>query len=578
MLPSLFAWKRRPENGYDLQPIRAPRLARRSLRWAYYLSRTPGIGRILSLILLKNIGLGRLRKRSLTQAPTFRSVHPPPSEAPDEAKATASRTRFQDWCAQAISPSDSGFFPETVADFAHAYRSGRTTPLKVAQRLLDVIRNLESSAVPLRPLVAWDEENLLRQAHDATQRLEAGTPFGLWDGVPVAIKDEFHLNGLPTQVGTRLFEDVVRRDTSVVGTFRKEGALLIGKAHMQELGLGVNGYSSASGIPRNPYNPECFPGGSSGGSAVAVAAGLCPVALSADAGGSIRVPASLCGLAGLKPTWGRVSTHGKVQLGWTLGHVGPIGATVRDTALAYALIGGASTEDPWTRFQPPITLPDPEQLMPQPLRLGVFPPWFESAHTDVLDQCQGALQQLEELGAERREVRITSLDTVRSALLVTLLSETSALAQTFRKQWKHLNREALMNLHLTRWLRSGDYLQAQRVRTALLEELAELFEDIDLLVTPSTAITAPRIREDVQESGESDLATASQLIQFMPPASLSGYPALTLPVGYTPGGMPVGLQLMAAPWQEALLLGVGMALEAQMPKQPPMLHYRLLPQ
>ena len=578
MLPSVFTWKRRPEDGYDLPPIRAPRLAKRSLRWSYYLSRTPGLGRFIAWLILRNIGLGRLRKRTLLQPPTFHSLHPPLPTAGSAAEAQASCERFQHWYTQGSEPPESGFVPESIPDFVTAYRSGRTTPLKVAQRILDVIRNLESSAVPLRPLVAWDEENLLRQAHEATQRWEAGTPLSLWDGVPVAVKDEFHLNGFPTQVGTRLFEEVLRRDTPVVGKLRKAGALVIGKAHMQELGLGVNGFSSASGIPRNPYNPECFPGGSSGGSAVAVSAGLCPVALAADAGGSIRVPASLCGVVGLKPTWGRVSTLGKFDLGWTLGHVGPMGASVADTALAYALLGGASADDPWTQQQPPLTLPDPEHLLPRPLKVGVFTPWFEGAHADVLDPCRRAVQQLEELGAERQEVRISSLDSIRAALLVTLLSECTALARPYRKRWKDLSPEVQLNLHLTRWLRSEDYLQAQRVRTALLEELRDLFQEVDLLVTPSTAITAPKIREDVQESGESDLSTTAQLIQFVPPASLSGYPALSLPVGYTPGGMPVGLQLMAAPWREDLLLGVGMALEARIPKQPPMLHHQLLPQ
>jgi Asp-tRNA(Asn)/Glu-tRNA(Gln) amidotransferase A subunit family amidase len=599
MVSKVWFRKKNSESGYDLRPVNAPRLSGTALRWAPWILQLPGIRQIFVLSTFWNLGLYRFRRFSTHHAPRFQPLAPIPAGAPSAEEAARSVQIFQDfflnttrksvgWVEERDPASPAGeeepeeprqFAPETAADFARAYRSGRITPLQVAQRLLDVLQNLEGSAVPLRPLVAWEEEDLLEQARASTQRFAEEKPLGFWDGVPCAIKDEFHLRGFPTQVGCRLFSaDPVNLDSEVVRRLRESGALLIGKAHMHELGMGVTGVSTADGVARNPHDPERYPGGSSSGCAVSVSVGLCPLALGADAGGSIRIPSSLCGVVGLKPTWGRVTPQDKVHLGWTVGHVGPLGASVGDVALGYAQIAGPCEQDPWSQLQPPVTLPDPEKPVPDGVRLGLFSDWFSDADPEVLSACSEAVSWLEQQGLSRNSVRLPSLEMLRSALLVTVLSEMAACAEEVGSFWRGAGPDARINLNLSQELSAEDYLRAQRIRQFWLEKMEVLFRKVDVLVTPTTAITAPRIPEDVHLAGESDLPTTTRLMQYVLMPNLTGYPALSVPVGYDASGMPIGLQLIARPWEEDLLLGLGLRLEEFLQKKQPMRHYRLLSQ
>ena len=440
-----------------------------------------------------------------------------------------------------------------------------------------MIRNLEASAVPLRPIIEWDGENLLRQAQESMERYQQGRPAGLLDGVPVAIKDEFDLVPYPTRVGTQVLgTNVATRDATAVSRLRKAGALLFGKANMHELGMGVTGFNPHHGSARNPYDPERYPGGSSSGPAVAVAVGLCPVALGADGGGSIRIPAALCGISGLKATWSRVSSAGQFPLAWSIGHAGPLAATLSDLTLAYGVLAGADENDPWTQRQPEVNLPNPESKLPDGLRIGVFVPWFEHAKPEVFRVCLDAVETLQKLGLERKAVEFRGLEAARLAHLVAIASEMlSANAPHFRRK-SRFGRDIRINLSLAEHLSATDYVKAQRVRTELMAALSKVFEEVDILITPTTARTAPPILPDVTTAGESDLTVQDELMRFVVPFNLTGHPALSVPCGYDPQGLPVGLQLVGRPWEEALLLRVGAALEAKVARTSPMLHHTLL--
>ena len=578
LLKKIPGWQRPEPPVYDLRTIRAPRLAGRALKLMAVLLELPGFRGWLRPVLLAQVGLRAFRKYRPNAGLTPLPLHSP--EPPVLLLPSCSLTEYETALLQAENrkpKTENGFQPESALDFHRAYLAGETTPLKVAQRLLDVIRNLEASAVPLRPLIEWDGENLLRQAQESMERYQQGRPAGLLDGVPVAIKDEFDLVPYPTRVGTQVLgTNVATRDATAVSRLRKAGALLFGKANMHELGMGVTGFNPHHGSARNPYDPERYPGGSSSGPAVAVAVGLCPVALGADGGGSIRIPAALCGISGLKATWSRVSSAGQFPLAWSIGHAGPLAATLSDLTLAYGVLAGADENDPWTQHQPEVNLPNPESKLPDGLRIGVFVPWFEHAKPEVFRVCLDAVETLQKLGLERKAVEFRGLEAARLAHLVAIASEMlSANAPHFRRK-SRFGRDIRINLSLAEHLSATDYVKAQRVRTELMAALSKVFEEVDILITPTTARTAPPILPDVTTAGESDLTVQDELMRFVVPFNLTGHPALSVPCGYDPQGLPVGLQLVGRPWEEALLLRVGAALEAKVARTSPMLHHTLL--
>ena len=578
LLKKIPGWQRPEPPVYDLRTIRAPRLAGRALKLMAVLLELPGFRGWLRPVLLAQVGLRAFRKYRPNAGLTPLPLHSP--EPPVLLLPSCSLTEYETALLQAENrkpKTENGFQPESALDFHRAYLAGETTPLKVAQRLLDVIRNLEASAVPLRPIIEWDGENLLRQAQESTERYQQGRPAGLLDGVPVAIKDEFDLVPYPTRVGTQVLgTNVATRDATAVSRLRKAGALLFGKANMHELGMGVTGFNPHHGSARNPYDPERYPGGSSSGPAVAVAVGLCPVALGADGGGSIRIPAALCGISGLKATWSRVSSAGQFPLAWSIGHAGPLAATLSDLTLAYGVLAGADENDPWTQRQPEVNLPNPESKLPDGLRIGVFVPWFEHAKPEVFRVCLDAVETLQKLGLERKAVEFRGLEAARLAHLVAIASEMlSANAPHFRRK-SRFGRDIRINLSLAEHLSATDYVKAQRVRTELMAALSKVFEEVDILITPTTARTAPPILPDVTTAGESDLTVQDELMRFVVPFNLTGHPALSVPCGYDPQGLPVGLQLVGRPWEEALLLRVGAALEAKVARTSPMLHHTLL--
>lgn len=578
LLKKIPGWQRPEPPVYDLRTIRAPRLAGRALKLMAVLLELPGFRGWLRPVLLAQVGLRAFRKYRPNAGLTPLPLHSP--EPPVLLLPSCSLTEYETALLQAENrkpKTENGFQPESALDFHRAYLAGETTPLKVAQRLLDVIRNLEASAVPLRPLIEWDGENLLRQAQESMERYQQGRPAGLLDGVPVAIKDEFDLVPYPTRVGTQVLgTNVATRDATAVSRLRKAGALLFGKANMHELGMGVTGFNPHHGSARNPYDPERYPGGSSSGPAVAVAVGLCPVALGSDGGGSIRIPAALCGISGLKATWSRVSSAGQFPLAWSIGHAGPLAATLSDLTLAYGVLAGADENDPWTQRQPEVNLPNPKSKLPDGLRIGVFVPWFEHAKPEVFRVCLDAVETLQKLGLERKAVEFRGLEAARLAHLVAIASEMlSANAPHFRRK-SRFGRDIRINLSLAEHLSATDYVKAQRVRTELMAALSKVFEEVDILITPTTARTAPPILPDVTTAGESDLTVQDELMRFVVPFNLTGHPALSVPCGYDPQGLPVGLQLVGRPWEEALLLRVGAALEAKVARTSPMLHHTLL--
>jgi Asp-tRNA(Asn)/Glu-tRNA(Gln) amidotransferase A subunit family amidase len=396
----------------------------------------------------------------------------------------------------------------------------------------------------------------------------------------VAVKDEFDQLPYATTQGTCfLKETLTGQDATIVARLRTAGALLIGKTNMHEFGAGVTGHNPHHGTVRNPYHPSHHTGGSSSGSAAAVAAGLCPVALGTDGGGSIRIPAAFCGVVGLKPTYGRISNFGATSQGCSVSQSGPITATARDAALTYALLAGPDPKDWVSLRQPMPTLEGFVERKLTDITLGIYRPWFEHASSAMVTICYELLERLVKRGVKLRDIAIPDLDAGRIGHIVTIISEmASALDPYYTGQRQHFSLEARLNLVLGRSLYSRDYVQAQRWRTRMTHHFYQALQEVDMIVTPTTGCTAPLIEPDALEQGMSDLSLLTEIMRFVVPANFIGFPAITFPAGYDNEGLPVGLHAIGRPWQEHLLLRLAYVAEDFVERRISLLHYRLLPE
>ncbi len=558
---------------YDLKDVAVPRLAGAGLR--IFASLMEGSLRgLLIPKLFKDAGITAFRTLAVDDAPTLQPFGEP--TAADRARLP---TPAGELAKLAQADAATGFRFRTVGDFAAAYKAGTTNPEEVARRVIQAIKESNSGAKPLRAVVVSDPDDILRQAQASAERHRRGQPLGFFDGVPVAVKDELDQVPYPTTAGTSfLGKSPVKADATPVARLRAQGALLIGKANMHEIGIGVTGLNPHHGVCRNPYNPDHHTGGSSSGSGSAVAAGLCPVAIGADGGGSVRIPAALCGVAGLKATFGRVSEIGAYPLCWSVAHVGPLGATVRDVALAYAVISGADEADPWSRRQPPVHVNDLENGSLSGLRLGVSPAWFDHGQPDLVAACRAMLERLKERGARVVEIEIPELDAMRVAHVISISSEMFSSMEPYYRggHKKDFGLDVRVNLALAAAFTNVDYLRAQRFRTRMFRHFAKAYEQCDVILTPTTGVTAPRIRPEVLPAGESDLTTLTKIMRFVLAGNFLGYPALSVPAGYDAAGLPVGLQLMAPHWQEHLLLRLGLVVEGALERRRPAVHFDLL--
>ena len=559
------------KNGYDLKSVKLPYLAGGLLRLFVSLVEGP-LGGLLIPSLFESAGISWLRKQIIDEAPTHHPIHFSGTLAKKDSAVTE-----KEW-PQSPAIDSRGFHFATVFDYAKAYRDGKTTPEEVAQKLLDAIETSNASTPPLRAVIAVKREDVMRQAREATQRIKAGKPLSIFDGVPVAVKDEVDMLPYPTTVGTSFLGTTpAKEDATVVARMRAAGALMVGKTNMHEIGINVTGLNPHHGITRNPYNTDHFTGGSSSGSGTAVAAGLVPVAIGADGGGSIRIPASFCGVFGLKATYGRVSEYGAAPLDWSIAHIGPLAGTASDIALAYAVIAGPDPRDPNSLHQPLPTLENWDQLNLRGLKLGVYKSWFQHADAEVVAACESMLKRFTDMGAEIREIVIPDLELNRVAHTVSIVSEmVQAMSYTFTEHNHKHGLDVRLNLALGRAFTAQDYILAQRARTRIINNFNRVLKEVDMIITPTTAIAAPVIKKGALPNGESDLSTTVEIMRFVTAANMTGLPAISFPVGYTKNGLPIGMQAMGRAWEEHLLLRLAVNAEQAVERKEPQVHYKIL--
>ncbi len=558
---------------YRRDPVTAPRLSGTTLRLFVETLETPLRAAVLGKI-ARDSGLDRFRATSAEGAPPTQV--PLPNRAPLPERQPGSLELAEQAASGPVRYR--GAAPETVADFARVYRSSELSPMAVADRLIDGIRQKDTGDDRLGWFIAWSADDIRLQAEASAQRFREGRPLSVFDGVPVAVKDELDQVPFPTTGGTSfLGREPARHDSEVVARLRAAGALLIGKTNMHEVGINPIGLNPHHGATRNPWNPARLTGGSSSGSAAVVAAGLSPVAIGADGGGSIRIPAALCGVVGLKATWTRISEHGVLPLCWTVGHVGPIGATVRDVASAYAVIAGPDPRYALTSGPPPVHLAGIEEHDLRGVRLGVSRPWFEDAAPEVVARCDAVVRTLVDAGATVVQIPPPDLNTVLWTHTTLILSEmATALLPYLREDSRRFGLDVRTNLAIARFLESPDYVHALRHRHRMTLQYLELMQGVDVIVTPTTASTAPEIPEHALPAGESNLVMTDALMRFIRIPNIIGFPALSVPAGFDQTGLPIGCHFIGRPWEEHLLLKVGLVAESAVEHRRPVHRVELL--
>jgi len=453
-------------------------------------------------------------------------------------------------------------WPRQVASLAAHYRARASSPVDVVSRALQHARALSARSPTLGPLCGFDDEHALRAAEESALRLAEGRALSELEGVPIAIKEEVDTRGFVTRMGSLCLRRApATEDAVAVARLRRAGAIVIGQTPMTEFGLSPLGGNAQRHMPRNPHDPGRLPGGSSSGSAVAVATGVTPLSLGCDGGGSIRIPAALCGVFGLKPTYGRVPATGHGLPGATsVVHLGPIAASARDLALFLEHASGPDAGDPASMIAPATAPGSFLSALGRGVRglcIGIDEDDWLGLDDDIAGPGREALDALEREGAVLTPIKI---DLARYAAPIGYLTigieAFAAMADIRAHHLDELGQDMQLFLAGLETFRPDDYVDAQRIRAALRRQLAEVLRQVDVLALPATAVSAPPVTDAEARAGFIDPPLLDAMCRFAFLANVTGVPAGVAPIGQDLIGLPVGLQIVADAWDEASVLQV----------------------
>ena len=412
--------------------------------------------------------------------------------------------------------------------------------------------------------------SVYEQARDVAKASEmliaAGHDLGPLHGIPLALKDNIALKGLRTTAGSKILADwLPDADATVAARLRSAGAVFLGKLNMHEFAWGGTSDNPHYGAVRNPWNPARFPAGSSGGSGAAVAARMCWGALGTDTGGSIRLPSAINGIVGIRPTYGRVSNSGIIPLAWSMDTAGPMTRTVEDCALMFSVIAGHDPNDPTTAKVPVQDYLAGLHQGIKGLRIGVVPGYFfHHLQQPVYSAIKTALSTFESLGAVTKEVDIKNIHGNISAQLTIESCEPSAYHQRWmRERPQDYGDDVRTLLEAGEMLLATHYIQAQRYRSLLRQEFMDAFRQVDIFVCPTLPFTATEVgaMHVVIENGVEE-SMLEAIMQYTGVPSLTGLPSLAVPCGFDHDGLPIGMQIIGRPFDEATLFQAGSAFQA----------------
>ena len=443
----------------------------------------------------------------------------------------------------------------SMQDASALLRAKQVSPVDLASACLDRIQALNPS---LNAFITITADAALTEARRAESEMQRGIWRGPLHGIPVALKDSIDTAGVRTTGGSAVFEHrVPREDAAVVARLRSAGAVLLGKLNMQEFAYGGTSVPSHFGAVLNPWNLKCIAGGSSGGSAAAVAAGLCYASLGSDTGGSIREPAAFCGIVGLKPTYGAVSNRGVIPLSWSLDTLGPLTRTVADSATVLQAIAGYDPDDLSSLARPPGDLREAISRNRGRLRVGIPRDFFYSA---LDEQVQAAIGEALSVLAGAGEIIDVALE-VSTDRTVFRAEAFAYHADRIASTPQLYLPETLAKLQTGAGIDAQTYIRARRELDRLRRSMSTLFASVDLLVTPTTPTAAPQIAQ-YPSTFEGVLALeAGSVLRNTRPFNMFGIPTITIPCGMTSGGLPIGLQISGPPWAERRVLQFAQAFE-----------------
>ncbi len=445
-----------------------------------------------------------------------------------------------------MAATDSELHFLTIHEAGQLIRDRELSPVELTRACLERIEQTDDR---LHSFILLTADDALRDARIAEAEVLSGNYRGQMHGIPFALKDLYDTAGVRTTSGSRVDIDrVPNEDATTTARLKAAGGILLGKLAMHEFALGGPDWTTPFEPARNPWNLDHITGGSSSGSGSAVASGQCLGALGSCTGGSIRGPASLCGIVGLKPTYGRVSRFGVVTLSWSQDHAGPMTWTVEDTAYMMQAIAGHDPKDPTSSRAP---VPDYSLSLREDIRgvrLGLPRHYFfdpdPSVNPEVVAAVEKAVSTLEDLGAHVEEVSLPSLEHVRAANSVIMVSEAYAYHEpNLKTRPQDFGEIVRGRFRVGALMSSADYLQAQRVRTRARREFADVLKSVDLLVTPT--MTQPAAAFEGY-----DPSSTVRGRSFTAPFNVTGLPAISVPCGFTEDGLPIGMQIAGKPFDE----------------------------
>ena len=446
----------------------------------------------------------------------------------------------------------------SIAQLSELIRSKEISSLEATDAYLDRISRIDGI---LNSYITVTHEEARKSAVEADESIAAGDYHGPLHGMPLAVKDQFFTKGIRTTAGSNLLSEFIpEKDAVVVEKLKEAGSVILGKLNLSEFALGES-FSHPAGTPRNPWDLNRNPGISSSGSAAATSAFLCASALAEDTGGSTRIPAAWCGLAGLRPTWGRVSRRGVIPVSWSMDTVGPVARTVEDCAITFQAIAGYDSEDPYSWDTP---VPDYRLGLSggvSGLKIGVLKEKvaFGNLEPQTLEAMHTAIDQLKSLGAIVEEVSIPSVECAGVASKCITDMDGGYLhherLKTRAQEYDHNSRVRLITGILTP---AQSYIKAQKLRKIVRDDILETLSRVDALILPTSPGPAPNIPEKAGIANQEDAQSRiSGVRNFTGAFNLAGLPALSLPCGFTSENLPLSIQIAGRPMEEELLFRLG---------------------